>query len=145
MQIRERANRWALIRTKYDPAKKRGVAKCIGSVAKSLGRVPEDLVTLLTEDEREQLEKLLRKTSYERGRAERDHYAKMLPVVIDMVTKWYLDPTTGSHNLAGIARDTREAYSGLLNAMVKAGVGRTRTRRTKAELAKAAATARAGG
>ena len=73
MQIRERANRRALIRTKYDPAKKRGVAKCIGSVAKLLVKVPEHLVTLLIEDEQEQPEKLLRETSYERERVGRDH------------------------------------------------------------------------
>jgi hypothetical protein len=145
VQIRERAHTLALIRTKYDKTKKRGVATCVGSVSKYQVKLTDEMMAILTDEEREVLEKRLRKTMYERDRVKREQNATMLPAIIDGVTRWYLDPTTTSLNLAGIARDTREAFSGLLDAMVRAGVGRKRKRRTQAELAKAAAAQKRAG
>lgn len=128
MQIRERKTTYALIRTVYDPQRKRGVAKCLGTVPKSASQVPPQLAALLTPAELAQLERLLRHNQARIEDEKAAHYGRMLPVAIDYATRWYLDPRNRSPGLAALARDTREAFSKLLAAMVKAGVGRKRQR-----------------
>ena len=135
MQIRERKTTWALIRTRYDASKKRGVAKCIGTVSRSADALPEGLAAKLTEDERVQIEKKIREGRAERDVARRDHYAAVLPTAIDQAAIWYLDPRNAGKVSAAHAHDTRDAFSRLLAAMVKARVGRRRKRRTKKDAA----------
>jgi hypothetical protein len=130
MQIRERRTTWAFIRTTYDKAKKRGVATCIGTLSKQADSLPRELAEAMNEKERLQAETLLRQTCAARDRERQAHYARMLPVAIDLATAWYSDPRnkpSSSH-----AHDTREAFSRLLSAMVKAGVGRKRVRKKAA-------------
>ena len=130
MQIRERKSTWALIRTHYDKTKKRGVSQCLGTVSKSADQLPEALTALLSVPERQQIEELVWKARVQREAARRQHYARLLPVAIDLTTEWYLDPrNVGSHS-ASHANDMRDAFSRLLSAMVKAGVGRKRKRTT---------------
>jgi len=128
MQIRERKSTYALIRNVYDPQRKRGVARCLGTVPKVASEVPPELAAALTPAELAQIERLLR---HNRARVEEEkaaHYGRMLPVAIDYATRWYLDPRNRSPGLAALAKDTRDAFSQLLAAMVKAGVGRKRNR-----------------
>lgn len=130
MQIRERKTTWALIRTRYDKTRKRGVSQCLGTVSKSVDHLPETLSALLSVPERQQIEALIWKARVQRETARRQHYARLLPVAIDLTTEWYLDPrNVGSHS-ASHANDMRDAFSRLLSAMVKAGVGRKRKRTT---------------
>lgn len=127
MQIRERATTWAFIRTTYDPGKKRGVARCLGTLSKSAERLPQALATLMTDKEQAQAEELLRHVRVARDAERRAHYAQILPTAIDLAAAWYSDPR--NRPSPGNAHDTREAFSRLLAAMVKAGVGRKRARK----------------
>jgi hypothetical protein len=127
MQIRERATTWAFIRTTYDPGKKRGVARCLGTLSKSADRLPEALAIVMSDREREQAQSLLAKVRSLRDAERQAHYARVLPAAIDFATMWYLDPSNKPS--AAQAHDTREAFSRLLAAMVKAGVGRKRARK----------------
>jgi hypothetical protein len=130
MQIRERRTTWAFIRTAYDKTKKRGVSRSLGTLPKTSERLPEGLATVMTEKERAQVEVLLRRVRAERDAERQERYARELPVFIDYATQWYANPRRKPH--ADLAEDTRQAFSKLLAAMVKAGVGRTR-RRKKSE------------
>ena len=132
MQIRTRTNTWALIRTQYDKTRKRGVARCLGTVSKAADHLPEELSAMLTAQEREQIESLLRQARSQRDMDRRQHYARMLPVCIDYAAEWYRDPRNEGKHQTDHASDTREAFSRLLAAMVKAGVGRTRKRQSGA-------------
>ena len=132
MQIRVRKTTWALIRTRYDSTRKRGVAHCLGTVSMSADRVPEALASMLTPPEREHIEVLLRRARGQRDAERRQHYARILPLAIDFATEWYLDPRSESAPRTQLAHDTREAFSKLLSAMVKAGVGRKRKRQAGA-------------
>lgn len=127
MQIRERRTTWAFIRTTYDKTKKRGAGRSLGTLPKTAERLPNDLAEVMTEKERAQAEVLLRRVRAEREAERQAHYARMLPVAIDYATQWYANPTHKPH--ADLAEDTRQAFSRLLAAMVKAGVGRTRRRK----------------
>lgn len=131
MQIRERRNSWALIRTVYDKTRKRGVAKCLGTVSKTANCLPEGLQGTLTEQEFSQFEGVFKLARAKRDMARREHYAKALPMALEFATQWYLDPRTEGSHLAPLANDTREQFSKLLAAMVKAGVGRRRNRQSK--------------
>jgi len=127
MQIRERRTTWAFIRTTYDKTKKRGVTRSLGTLDKNAERLPEALAAAMTEKERAKAEGLLRRISAERDAERQAHYARVLPVAIDHATHWY---TNAMHRpSASLAEDTRQAFSRLLAAMVKAGVGRTRRRK----------------
>lgn len=126
MQIRERKTTWAFIRTTYDKARKRGVAHCLGTLPKTADRLPDGLAEAMNEKERAQAEALLRRTRSARDAERQAHYARMLPVAIDFASAWYSDPRNKAS--ATVAADTRDAFSRLLAAMVKAGVGRKRTR-----------------
>lgn len=130
MQIRERRTTWAFIRTTYDKTKKRGVTRSLGTLHKAAERLPEALVAAMTDKERAQAEVLLRRIRAEREGERQAHYARVLPVAIDYATQWYANPTHQPRS--DLAEDTRQAFSRLLAAMVKAGVGRTR-RRKKSE------------
>lgn len=130
MQIRERKTTCALIRTVYDPQRRRGVAKCLGTVSKAASQVPPELAALLTPTELAQIERLLRHNHARIEEEKAAHYGRMLPVAIDYATRWYLDPRNRAPGLAALARETRDAFSKLLAAMVKAGVGRKRQRST---------------
>jgi uncharacterized protein YwgA len=56
MQIREKGNKVLLIRTEYIPEKKRTVGKTIASQKRSLSTVSEEVASVLTAEEVEQLE-----------------------------------------------------------------------------------------
>lgn len=127
MQIRERRTTWAFIRTTYDKTKKRGVATSIGTLPKSADALPQELAEAMTEQERAQAESLVRRMRLAREAERRAHYARVLPLAIDFATAWYADPRNKPS--ASHANDTREAFSRLLSAMVKAGVGRKRSRK----------------
>lgn len=127
MQIRERRTTWAFIRTTYSKTKKRGISRSLGTLPKTAERLPDDLVEAMTEKEQVQAEVLLRRVRAERDAERQAHYARMLPVAIDYATQWYANPTHKPPS--GLAEDTRQAFSRLLAAMVKAGVGRTRRRK----------------
>lgn len=127
MQIRERRTTWAFLRTIYDKTKKRGVTVSIGTLSKAADALPAELAESMTDGERGQVEALLRQARSTRDAERQTHYARLLPVAIDFAAAWYSDPRnkpSSSH-----AHETREAFSRLLSAMVKAGVGRKRTRK----------------
>jgi hypothetical protein len=127
MQIRERRTTWAFIRTTYDKTKKRGVSRCLGTLPKTSERLPEELAGAMTEKELAQVEIILRRVRAERDAERQERYARELPVFIDYAAQWYANPTRKPQ--ADLAEDTRQAFSKLLAAMVKAGVGRTRRRK----------------
>lgn len=128
MQIRERSTTWALIRTTYDKTRKRGVAKCLGTIPKRMAVLSPELAQELREDERIQIEKVLRDARFRRELEKRERYALTLPSILELVARWYDSPMNSSRNLESLARETREEFTKLLAAMVRAGVGRTRKR-----------------
>lgn len=130
MQIRERRTTWAFIRTTYDKTKKRGVTRCLGTLSKTADRLPDGLAEAMTEKERTQADMLLRRIRSARDAERQAHYARVLPAAIDFAARWYANPTNKPQS--GLAEDTRQAFSRLLAAMVKAGVGRTRRRKVAA-------------
>lgn len=127
MQIRERATTWAFIRTTYDKVKKRGVTRCLGTLSKTADRLPDALSEAMTEKERAQVDVLLRRIRAACNAERQAHYARVLPVAIDYAAQWYANPINKPQSV--LAENTREAFSKLLAAMVKAGVGRTRKRK----------------
>lgn len=128
MQIRERRTTWAFIRTTYDPQRKRGVSRSLGTLSKTADVLPRELAEAMTDKERQQAESLVRQARAGRDAERQTRYVRVLPVAIDAATAWYADPRNKPS--AAHANDTREAFSRLLAAMVKAGVGRTRKRKT---------------
>lgn len=141
MQVRERKTTWAFIRTVYDKDRGRGVARCLGTLPKSAERLPEELARGLTEKELQQAEALVRQTRQKRELERQEHYARILPTAIDHAARWYLDPRNRGKRSSSHANDTRSAFSRLLAAMVKAGVGRTRKRKSGEDTAPAQASA----
>lgn len=133
MQIRERRATWAFIRTTYDKTKKRGVSRCLGTLRKTADVLPASLLEGMTDEEREQAQDLMRRIRAVRDAERQAHYARMLPVAIDYAAAWYADPRNKPSEPQ--ARDTRDAFSRLLSAMVKAGVGRKRARKKAGETA----------
>ena len=131
MQIRERATTWALIRTKYDKSRKRGVARCLGTISKATAVASQELAAVLSEGERLQVERMLRDFRARRESSKREHYAAMLPTILEYATAFYNGPTGRVPNLEQLARETRDEFSKLLAAMVAAGVGRRRKRRLR--------------
>lgn len=128
MQIRERRTTWAFIRTTYDPQRKRGVSRSLGTLSKTADVLPRELAEAMTDKERQQAESLVRQMRSARAAERQAHYTRVLPVAIDAATAWYSDPRNRPSTT--LAHDTREAFSRLLAAMVKAGVGRKRNRKS---------------
>lgn len=127
MQIRERRTTWAFIRTTYDKTRKRGVTTSLGTLPKTADVLPKELAERMTDRERGQAETLLRQMRATRDAERQAHHARLLPVAIDFAAAWYSDPRNKPSSAH--AHDTREAFSRLLSAMVKAGVGRKRARK----------------
>lgn len=127
MQIRPRRQRLALFRTVYDPARKRGRTLYLGSVSSDARDIPEPLKAQLTERERGQLYEVIYRASRERDVAARREAAVNLPATIEQATAWYLNDSARHPALADLARASRDRFSELLAAMVKAGVGRRRS------------------
>lgn len=130
MQIRTRKNTLTLIRIKYDPAIKRGRSTCLGSLPKAAESIPPDLDAKLTEKERAELNAVLAGHRAERELQLQEIAARMLPLTITRAARWY-ERQGRSTELARLAQTSRDRFSELLAAMVRAGVGRTRNRRKK--------------
>lgn len=130
MQIRERRNSFMLIRTQYDPAIKRGRSVSLGSVSLYARSIPSEVDALLRPSEREQLQAFLatRRLAFETALQERS--ARDLETHIRRATDWY-ERQCESTELAAQAKAVRDAFTGLLAAMVRAGVGRKRQRTKK--------------
>jgi hypothetical protein len=131
MQIRKRGNTIFLIRTVYDPAVKRGRSVPLGTVLTTSRNAPAELLEKLTDAERQQLEKLLADQRDVLDIAARERAVRRLPYYIRLARDYYLTASKKSPELAALARDSRDAWTSLLAAMVEAGVGRTRNPRTK--------------
>lgn len=134
MQIRTRKNTLTLIRIKYDPTIKRGRSTCLGSLPKSAESIPPELDAKLTDRERAELNAVLAGYRAERELQLQDIAARMLPLTIHRAALWY-ESQQRSTELARLAQTSRDRFSELLAAMVRAGVGRTRNRRKKSSVA----------
>lgn len=134
MQIRTRKNTLTLIRIKYDPTIKRGRSTCLGSLPKSAESIPPELDAKLTDRERAELNAVLAGYRAERELQLQDIAARMLPLTIHRAALWY-ESQQRSTELARLAQTSRDRFSELLAAMVRAGVGRTRNRRKKSPVA----------
>ena len=128
MQIRRRANTLTLIRTVYDKTVKRGRSLTIGRLDIGCGAIPPQLDHLLTEDERQQLLVVLAShRDAEEARLE-EIAARALPATLQRATRWY-ERQGKSTGLSALAKASRDEFSKLLSAMVRAGVGRRRQRK----------------
>ena len=128
MQIRRRANTLTLIRTVYDRAIKRGRSVTIGRLDIGCGAIPPELDNLLTDEERHQLLALLAShRDAEEARLE-EIAARALPATLQRATRWY-ERQGKSTGLSALAKASRDEFSKLLSAMVRAGVGRRRQRK----------------
>lgn len=134
MQIRTRKNTLTLIRIKYDPTIKRGRSTCLGSLPKSAESIPPELDAKLTDRERAELNAVLAGYRAERELQLQEIAARMLPLTIHRAALWY-ESQQRSTELARLAQTSRDRFSELLAAMVRAGVGRTRNRRKKSPVA----------
>ena len=130
MQIRTRKNTLTLIRIKYDPTIKRGRSTCLGSLPKSAESIPPDLDAKLTERERAELNAVLAGYRAERELQLQEIAGRMLPLTIHRAALWY-ERQQRSTELTRLAQTSRDRFSELLAAMVRAGVGRTRNRKKK--------------
>ncbi len=90
-----------------------------------------DLLTKLTDTERQQLEALLARQRQVLDNEARNRAAKRLATYIRLATEFYLASPKKTPELTALAREARDQWSKLLAAMVTAGVGRTRQRRRK--------------
>lgn len=131
MQIRNRNGKLQLIRTVYDPSIKRGKSVLVGTIPSYVRAVSNDLNEKLTALERTQLQTFLDKTASELDAFRQEYAARELPATLRLVTKWYLESDKASIGLNQLAEDSRSEFTALLAAMVKAGVGRTRNRKSK--------------
>ncbi|GGX23237.1 hypothetical protein [Undibacterium macrobrachii] len=131
MQIRNRNGKLQLIRTVYDPSIKRGKSVLIGTIPSYVRAVSNDLNEKLTALERTQLQTFLDKTASELDAFRQEYAARELPATLRLVTKWYLESDKASIDLNQLAEDSRSEFTALLAAMVKAGVGRRRNRKSK--------------
>ncbi|WP_045221784.1 hypothetical protein [Desulfonatronum thioautotrophicum] len=106
MHFRERQNVIQIIRTVYDPGKKRGRQKLVGSIPKKDLKVPEDVLKNCSEEELLEIEKRI-----ERFRAFQDfelaYIAKKLPLNLSMAEEWFR-ANAGSDE----ARDLAEELAG---------------------------------
>jgi hypothetical protein len=134
MQIRNRNGKLQLIRTVYDPSIKRGKSVLVGTIPSYVRAVSNDLNEKLTALERTQLQTFLDKTASELDAFRQEYAARELPATLRLVTKWYLESDKASIDLNQLAEDSRSEFTALLAAMVKAGVGRTRNRKSKRAL-----------
>lgn len=134
MQIRTRKKTLTLIRIKYDPIIKRGRSTCLGSLPKSAESIPPELDAKLTDRERAELNAVLAGYRAERELQLQEIAARMLPLTIHRAALWY-ESQQRSTELARLAQTSRDRFSELLAAMVRAGVGRTRNRRKKSPVA----------
>ncbi len=130
MQIRMRKNSLTLVRTVYDPALKRGRAVTVGRLPLSTPDIPSDIEAALRPDEREQVQRELAKHHAAHESAGEERAARQLPLTIRRATRWY-DRQAAGDDVAALAAASRERWSELLAAMVRAGVGRTRQRRKR--------------
>lgn len=131
MQIRNRNGKLQLIRTVYDPSIKRGKSVLVGTIPSYVRAVSNDLNEKLTALERTQLQTFLDKTASEFDAFRQEYAARELPATLRLVTKWYLESDKASIDLNQLAEDSRSEFTALLAAMVKAGVGRRRNRKSK--------------
>lgn len=128
VQIRRRKNCIELIRIRYDAALGRSRSELLGCVPlETLTAVPALLATL-TNGERLQLDRYLAPIRAATTRAQQADAAARLPELIAAATHWYLGAPPRDARVAALALATREAFSALLAAQVKAGVGRRRRR-----------------
>jgi len=134
MQIRTRKNTLTLIRIKYDPTIKRGRSTCLGSLPKSAESIPPDVDAKLTEKERAKLNAVLAGHRATREIELQEIAARMLPLTIHRAALWY-ERQQRSTELVRLAQTSRDRFSELLAAMVRAGVGRTRNRRKRSSVA----------
>ena len=127
MQIRIRKNTLTLLRTVYDPAIKRGRSVSLGSVPIASRDLPTEIAAKLTPSERDQVLRELEKFHSVREIELEALAAKLLPVSLRRAIRWY-NRQKASEELVTLASDSRELWTELLAAMVRAGVGRTRQR-----------------
>lgn len=128
MQIRIRRQTVTLVRTVYDPAIKRGRSVSLGTFSLDAQSIPDAVDARLRPEEREQIEALLNRRRVEREVELEQIAARALPANLRRAMRWY-DRQKRSPELAALAKNSRDEFSLLLAAMVRAGVGRTRKRR----------------
>lgn len=128
MQIRRRKARIELIRIQYDSSIGRSRSRLLGSVAIETLAVDEPLLAVLTQDERLQLDAYLAPLRVAADHARQADAAAQLPELIAAATAWYSQSARRDAEVVALARATRDAFSALLAAQVRAGVGRTRRR-----------------
>ena len=135
MQIRVRKNTLTLIRIKYDPAIKRGRSICLGSLLKSSDTIPPEIDERLSDKERATLKAVLAQHRAVRELQLQELAARTLPLTLRRAALWY-ERQQRCAELATLAQESRERFSELLAAMVRAGVGRTRNRKKKSPVSK---------
>lgn len=131
MQIRQRGTTLTLIRNQYDKTIGRGRSITLGCVSTTDRHASPDLLARLTEPERQQLEAILARQCQVLDNEARNRTAKRLATYIRLATEFYLASPKKTPELTAMAREARDQWSKLLAAMVTAGVGRTRKRRSK--------------
>ncbi|WP_027456854.1 hypothetical protein [Dechloromonas agitata] len=131
MQIRQRGNTITLIRNQYDKTIGRGRSITLGCLSTTDRHASPDLLGKLNEEELKQLEELLTQQRRVLDGEARNRAAKWLATYIRLATEFYLASPPKTPELSSMAREARDQWSKLLAAMVTAGVGRTRKRRSK--------------
>lgn len=131
MQIRQRKNRISLVRSVYDPARKRCRAVTIGTLPIGAGDVPAALWEKLLPEEQAQIANLCAANRAAHALESRHGMATVLPETLREVAAWYRSqPQSRGRNtdLARLAETSRAEWTQVLSAMCAAGVGRTRKR-----------------
>jgi len=128
MQIRIRRHTVTLIRTVYDPKIKRGRSVSLGTFSLDADEIPPQIDARLRAEEREQIQAILKRRKTSRELELEEIAARALPANLRRAVRWY-ERQKKSPELAALARTSRDEFSQLLAAMVRAGVGRTRQRR----------------
>ena len=131
MQIRQRGSTITLIRNQYDKTIGRGRSITLGTISTTDRYATPELMSKLTEEEQRQLEEILARQRRILDVEARDRTAKRLAYYIRLATEFYLASPKKTPELSSMAREARDQWSKLLAAMVTAGVGRTRKRRSK--------------
>lgn len=129
MQIRNQNGKIQLIRTKYDPAIKRGRSIILGTLSIYAHEIPAAINEKITDVERAQLQPMLNENLTKLNRYREVNAVRNLPEVIRHAARWYLQAGKNEENLSALADETRVEFSKLLASMVKAGVGRKRNRK----------------
>lgn len=132
MQIRIRRHSVTLVRTVYDPAIKRGRSVSLGTFSLDAQTIPDEVDARLRPEERAQIEAILTRRRAARETELEEIAARALPQNLRRALRWY-DRQKRSSELAALAKKSRDEFSLLLAAMVRAGVGRTRKRRGTAK------------